>query len=222
MGDVRSTVSVVENTSVEDEKKTALCFKVRGGVSENSGTQGGVPGKSAGKGYLGSEEKSFTIATAPDQWLFEDKKSNAVFALAENTIGRQPLKGGNGDGFTEGGPMYTLNASGVHGIAVDMYNMSINEQTSQTLSSSASDINHTGGTITNARVRRLTPVECERLQGFPSGFTNIPYRKKEESPDGPRYKALGNSMAVPVMAWIGKRIQEVSDIINQQNNVENK
>lgn len=57
------------------------------------------------------------------------------------------------------------------------------------------------------QVRRLTPVECERLQGFPDNYTNIPWRKKEESPDGPRYKALGNSMAVPVMHWIGKRIQ---------------
>ena len=57
-------------------------------------------------------------------------------------------------------------------------------------------------------VRRLTPVECERLQGFPDGYTNIPWRKKEESPDGPRYKALGNSMAVPVMHWIGKRIAD--------------
>jgi len=57
-------------------------------------------------------------------------------------------------------------------------------------------------------VRRLTPTECERLQGFPDGYTNIPWRKKEESPDGPRYKALGNSMAVPVMHWIGKRIAD--------------
>jgi DNA (cytosine-5)-methyltransferase 1 len=52
-------------------------------------------------------------------------------------------------------------------------------------------------------VRRLTPVECERLQGFPDNYTNIPWRKKDEAPDGPRYKALGNSMAVPCMAWIG-------------------
>jgi site-specific DNA-cytosine methylase len=51
-------------------------------------------------------------------------------------------------------------------------------------------------------VRRLTPTECERLQGFPDGYTNI----KEGCPDGPRYKALGNSMAVPVMRWIGERI----------------
>ena len=57
-------------------------------------------------------------------------------------------------------------------------------------------------------VRRLTPRECERLQGFPDDWTLIPYRGKpaEECPDGPRYKALGNSMAVPVMRWIGERI----------------
>jgi len=59
------------------------------------------------------------------------------------------------------------------------------------------------------QVRRLTPVECERLQGFPDNYTNIPWRKKPESPDGPRYKALGNSMAVPVMRWIGERIAAV-------------
>jgi len=57
-------------------------------------------------------------------------------------------------------------------------------------------------------VRRLTPIECERLQGFPDNYSNIPWRGKAESPDGPRYKALGNSWAVPVVAWIGKRIQE--------------
>jgi DNA (cytosine-5)-methyltransferase 1 len=58
----------------------------------------------------------------------------------------------------------------------------------------------------NMAVRRLTPVECERLQGFSDGYTNIPWRNKPEAPDGPRYKALGNSMAVPVMRWIGQRI----------------
>ena len=62
-------------------------------------------------------------------------------------------------------------------------------------------------------VRRLTPVECERLQGFPDNYTNI----KNKCPDGPRYKALGNSMAVPVMAWIGKRIQEVENLQCKQN-----
>lgn len=61
-------------------------------------------------------------------------------------------------------------------------------------------------------VRKLTPMECERLQGFPDGYTKIPYRGKaaEDCPDAPRYKALGNSMAVPVMRWIFERLDAVS------------
>ena len=61
----------------------------------------------------------------------------------------------------------------------------------------------------NMAVRRLTPRECERLQGFKDDYTVIPW-KKGESPDGHRYKALGNSMAVPVMKWIGERINEIN------------
>jgi len=61
------------------------------------------------------------------------------------------------------------------------------------------------------QVRRLTPRECERLQGFPDNYTLIPYRGKLAA-DGPRYKAIGNSMAVPVMAWIGRRIAAVEAI----------
>ena len=65
---------------------------------------------------------------------------------------------------------------------------------------------------TSMQVRRLTPTECERLQGFPDNHTRIPWRGKDasECPDGPRYKALGNSMAVPVMRWIGERIQQTT------------
>jgi DNA (cytosine-5)-methyltransferase 1 len=60
-------------------------------------------------------------------------------------------------------------------------------------------------------VRRLTPRECERLQGFPDDWTLVPYRNKPAA-DGPRYKAIGNSMAVPVMRWIGERIEAVEHI----------
>jgi DNA (cytosine-5)-methyltransferase 1 len=71
--------------------------------------------------------------------------------------------------------------------------------------------NGSGPTVIQAmQVRRLTPTECERLQGFPDGYTNVPHRGKPAA-DGPRYKALGNSMAVPVMAWIGRRIQMVEE-----------
>lgn len=74
------------------------------------------------------------------------------------------------------------------------------------------DKSKTPGVQHDLAVRRLTPRECERLQGFPDGFTQIPYRNKpaDKCPDGPRYKALGNSMAVPVMRWIGERISEAN------------
>jgi DNA (cytosine-5)-methyltransferase 1 len=70
---------------------------------------------------------------------------------------------------------------------------------------------HSVATLTEMQVRRLTPRECERLQGFPDDYTLTPYRGKPAA-DGPRYKALGNSMAVPCMHWIGKRIQQVQDL----------
>jgi len=127
-------------------------------------------------------------------------------ALAENTIGRQPMNGGNGDGYTVGGPMYTLNATGVHGIAHpahafnhqsggDMRGIDLREYP-QLQAHQQTSVLH------GMAVRRLTPTECERLQGFPDGYTDI----MPNTPDGPRYKALGNSMAVPVMRWIGSRI----------------
>ena len=69
-------------------------------------------------------------------------------------------------------------------------------------------------TIQGAAVRRLTPKECERLQGFPDDFTQIPWRGKPAGlcPDGPRYKAIGNSWAVNVARWVGRRIELVESI----------
>lgn len=66
--------------------------------------------------------------------------------------------------------------------------------------------------ISGSSVRRLTPMECERLQGFHEGYTSVPFRGKPSS-DSVRYKALGNSMAVPVIRWLGERIQAVEDIL---------
>jgi DNA (cytosine-5)-methyltransferase 1 len=69
--------------------------------------------------------------------------------------------------------------------------------------------------MTSTAIRRLTPIECERLQGFPDNYTQIPFRNKppHQCPDGPRYKALGNSMAVPVLKWIGERINEINKLL---------
>jgi DNA (cytosine-5)-methyltransferase 1 len=193
-----------------------------------------------------------------NQWVNEGKAILQPIALAENTIGRKPMNGGNGDGFTEGGPMYTLNATGVHGVAhqlaIPINTMTVQGRPSDDLNprmglgigepgdpcptitsahshavaykatgeSSLSDVTMSitasygaGGAdlatkplVCGMAVRRLTPTECERLQGFPDGYTNI----KDKCPDSPRYKALGNSMAVPVMKWIGDRIKTVDSL----------
>lgn len=149
---------------------------------------------------------------------------NNPIALAENTIGRQPFNGGNGNGFTENGPMYTLNATGVHGVA-HMFKIRGGSpvetgtqggtpgkkagkgylgQDEKTYTINTTQDQHL---FNNMAVRKLTPIECERLQGFSDGYTNI----KENCPDGPRYKAMGNSMAVPVMRWIGERIKNYQE-----------
>lgn len=82
------------------------------------------------------------------------------------------------------------------------------EEQSPTLTSASSGTNLAPAVMHGVAARRLTPIECERLQGFPDNHTLIGWRGKDadECPDGPRYKAIGNSMAVPVMRWIGERI----------------
>lgn len=131
---------------------------------------------------------------------------------------------GSGHAPTESGAVNTLTTNtGDQRISVaygtDMYNGTVTGDVAATLSTGCGAGTSSGpspmvqsipGTTS---VRRLTPTECERLQGFPDGHTMIPWRgkPKEECPDGPRYKALGNSMAVPVMAWIAKRIISYMD-----------
>lgn len=102
----------------------------------------------------------------------------------------------------------TLDASGPHTVAFSA------KDSGQDASDDLAPTMKTGDALpaafTGMQVRRLTPRECERLQGFPDDYTLIPYRGKPAA-DGPRYRALGNSMAVPVMRWIGARIQRVAD-----------
>jgi len=105
-------------------------------------------------------------------------------AIAENLIGRQIQNGPNGVGAQEE-LAYTQNCSGLMGVCA--------------------------GDFTDVTVRRLTPLECERLMGFPDNYTRIPYKGKaaEDCPDAPRYKACGNSMCVNVMRWIGVQIEKI-------------
>ena len=145
-------------------------------------------------------------------------------AIQGNLIGRD-AGGPQGAGVSTEGPMYTLTKADVHGVVQPMAiclggqhpNAGIGIDQSPTLTNA---MGAGGGhvPITNAMaVRRLTPTECERLQGFPDSYTAIPWKNKpvDQCPDGPRYKALGNSMAVPVMRWIGERIQAVEELMKE-------
>jgi DNA (cytosine-5)-methyltransferase 1 len=141
------------------------------------------------------------------------------YGIPGNWIGRKPENGGNA---TE--PMYDiapcLTKADQHGVEQPCFPISTQHalgrvngrddwplglgndgDPSPTLTKS-----HGMGVSYGMAVRRLTPKECERLQGFPDNYTDI-QTKGKPTPDGPRYKALGNSMAVPVMRWIGERIK---------------
>jgi DNA (cytosine-5)-methyltransferase 1 len=111
----------------------------------------------------------------------------------------------------DGDPMFTLQAGAQHGVAhaFDARQSDVIQYGDRT--GPLDTCGHSVAVAMSMQVRRLTPVECERLQGFPDDYTAIHWRGKpaSECPDGPRYKALGNSMAVPVMRWIGERIAAV-------------
>ena len=152
-----------------------------------------------GKGPLISEEKSLTLATHQDQQIYFgfDGDVPKDQTLSETISTR------------EGGITDTAHAVAQPVAFTTEQTPKFNDDCALTLTKQSP----TGGgqpqcVSVAMQVRRLTPVECERLQGFPDNFTRIPWKKKpaEDCPDGPRYKALGNSMAVPCMKWIGERI----------------
>jgi DNA (cytosine-5)-methyltransferase 1 len=123
--------------------------------------------------------------------------------------------GQNGMGISDKDGAYTVDTMGGQGVGIGGRDTGYTLRANPSHSGDKGD----GGVNTNlaicGTVRRLTPRECERLQGFPDDYTLIPYRGKPAT-DGHRYKALGNSMAVPVMNWIGKRIQMVEQITGGQ------
>ena len=142
------------------------------------------------------------------------------YAIQGNMIGRSDTAGPQGAGINEE-ICFTQNATDVHGVGtypVGCFKggagsaaggIGYSETLSPTITAADSGSNRTPVIHQQMQVRRLTVTECERLQGFPDGYTAIPWRKKaaEDCPDGPRYKALGNSWAVPVVKWLGSRIE---------------
>jgi DNA (cytosine-5)-methyltransferase 1 len=194
------------------------------------------------------------IANQGDPAYTIDTTGAQAIAIQGTIIGRGENAGPQGTGATEGGPMFTLTKTDIHGVCHQMpgsvaptigasgppYSRTGNERveaealavtfqpgnlrrdagadpstttTTTTLKASAGD--QTPHVATQMAVRRLTPNECYRLQGFPDNWGRIPWKGKpaEECPDGPQYKACGNSMAVPVMRWIGERIAAVDSTL---------
>jgi DNA (cytosine-5)-methyltransferase 1 len=109
-----------------------------------------------------------------------------AIAIQERAVSENPDAGPDGAGFRDDGAAYTMEARTVPQAV-------------------AHGVGHNSEPGMAWRVRRLTPTECERLQGVPDGFTLVPYGRRLMA-DGPRYKMLGNSMAVNVMRWLGQRI----------------
>nr|WP_297463061.1 DNA cytosine methyltransferase [Ferrovum sp.] len=139
----------------------------------------------------------------PETFIVESE----CFSLAGNTIGRGRDAGGNGNGFSD--ICYTLTSNDVHAIAEIIAFDSRQDPVSSTerFGALGSSSPQAQSIVEGSQVRRLTVLECERLQGFPDNWTLVPWRGRM-APDTLRYKAIGNSMSVPVMRWIGQRIAE--------------
>lgn len=194
----------------------------------------GSPCTGGGSGPLIQDDLSATLATSQDQVLFQalpfdttqvtspqngnnpqwgdpchplcsqGHAPSVAYAIAANTIDRAPKNGGNGTGFSEE-LCYTLTTADRHAVCMadDTARAAVDEELAGTIKR--------GGmppiVASEYIVRRLMPVECERLQGFPDGWTDL-----GGTADAPRYKACGNSMAVPVINYIGRRIEAVDSI----------
>ena len=199
MGDTRATVIIV--------------------MREREGKAGG------GKGFLLAENRSFTLATSNFQIIFygqrvgdvrvQDDKINTLQArmgTGGNNMpmlatvfpiddGREVEKNQNGTGIgNEGDPAYTLDRLQSPSVvmAFDTFNQTVSDK-NQTIKSHSANNENIGTVLEKSTVRRLTPTECERLQGFPDGWT-------DGQADSHRYKQMGNAVAVPVVQWIINRL----------------
>jgi len=198
---VSPTLNIFDNTG--ESRATVLIIETPVLMRGREGKDGG------GKGPLLSEDISLTIATANDQVLFTagEVTEVPVFPIQD---GREMEKNQNGLGIGDDtDPSYTLDQTGAQSVAYPIQSTVIGRQDHngpqgkgygmETDPMFTLDRAGAHGVATEAVVRRLTPTECERLQGFPDGWT-------EDQADSHRYKQMGNAVTVNVISWIGSRL----------------
>ena len=204
---IRTSNTSANGCGIQEEASHTLDCTGSEAVAYTMQVRCGKPG--GGKGALVQNDLSATLSTSNIQTLFQP-----VLYMTDtqpNTAVDEELCGTLSTHSRKDPPVVSF--------AVDCRNLRESEEVSDTLQAKSNggySLNYTNPVRTNKSgvpyvVRKHTPLECERLQGFPDGWTDVPFRGKP-APDTRRYKALGNSMAVPVMRWIGERIQEVAGL----------
>ena len=216
--------SVLGDTSPGEGKKEETAAFIESSFGTFRASECGGTVKASGGGLGGGSETLVVHGTqdpCTSTKAFALGRNNGqenVVAIAGNIIERDAKNGCNGVGADDSGKCYTLTTTDRRAVAYSIQSAAIGRDGANDQVRSLYMENVTP-TLTCAdrhavafryQVRRLMPIECERLQGFPDNYTQIPYRGKvaADCPDAGRYKALGNSMAVPVMRWIGQRIDE--------------
>ena len=210
-GDVRATTIIfygnrVSDIRIQDDKINTLQARMGTGgnnmplVASIFPIQDGreMEKKQNGLG-LGSEgDPSYTLDKTGGQ--------SVVIGIQNTVIGRSDTAGPQGKGHTEEGePMFTVDTTSPHAVAVQAYD-EYNDSVADTHHTLRAGTKQSTGVIDNSIVRRLTPLECERLQGFPDGWT-------EGQSDSHRYKQMGNAVAVPVVEWIIQGICDTFDVV---------
>ena len=162
-----------------------------------------------GMGRQDYETETMIACTLPASDGGVSSGYHPVIAIQERAVSTNIENGPQGAGFRDDGKAYTLEARNkVQAVAFTQNQRNeVRELDVIGALQAQPGMKQQAYLSQSIGVRRLTPRECERLQGFPDDWTLVPHRGKPAA-DGPRYKAIGNSMAVPVMRWIGKRIEE--------------
>lgn len=204
----------------ETQQEIAKTLRARANSSHREDSDNFVTHSLRGEGFDASEDGTgrgtpLVSCTLPASDGGVSSGMHPVIAIQEQAVSENVNNGPGGSRIRSDGKSYTLEArSKVQAVSFNARQHPIHAKVTPPLDADGNTV----GVNHQTTVRRLTPRECERLQGFPDGWTLVDYRGSQAK-DGPRYKAIGNSMAVPVMRWIGERIEAANSFIDEAGRV---